>query len=132
MPVPKVLRTENSDLHTQGSLLLKIVDDISNKCYPARIIYPLSFGEPTLPHSCSSSSVNTSFPSNCHSAMCILRMLLLVYLKSFTVYSYKLQSTPTTPVHSNCTVSLTFLVGECITGAGGEGGPRGTFLLMLL
>ena len=25
----------------------------------------------------------------------------------------------------------TFLVGECITGAGGEGGPRGTFLLIL-
>lgn len=25
----------------------------------------------------------------------------------------------------------TFLLGECITGAGGEGGPRGIFLLIL-
>lgn len=26
---------------------------------------------------------------------------------------------------------LAFLVGECRTGAGGEGGPRGIFLLIL-
>lgn len=26
----------------------------------------------------------------------------------------------------------TFLLGECMTGAGGDGGPRGIFLLILL
>ena len=26
---------------------------------------------------------------------------------------------------------ITFRLGECITGAGGEGGPRGIFLLIL-
>lgn len=27
--------------------------------------------------------------------------------------------------------NVTFLLGECMTGAGGEGGPRGIFLLIL-
>lgn len=34
--------------------------------------------------------------------------------------------------HSFCSFTVTFLVGECITGAGGDGGPRGIFLLILL
>lgn len=35
-------------------------------------------------------------------------------------------------VKSRMLVFLTFLLGECITGAGGDGGPRGIFLLILL
>lgn len=31
----------------------------------------------------------------------------------------------------NISANCTFLLGECITGAGGEGGPRGIFLLIL-
>jgi hypothetical protein len=34
-------------------------------------------------------------------------------------------------LHIKELIQLTFLVGECITGAGGEGGPRGIFLLIL-
>lgn len=34
--------------------------------------------------------------------------------------------------HSFCSFTVTFLVGECITGAGGEGGPLGIFLLILM
>lgn len=33
--------------------------------------------------------------------------------------------------HSCCSFTVVFLVGECITGAGGDGGPRGIFLLVL-
>ena len=33
--------------------------------------------------------------------------------------------------HSCCSLTVTFLLGECMTGAGGEGGPRGIFLLVL-
>ena len=33
--------------------------------------------------------------------------------------------------HSFCSFTLTLRVGECITGAGGEGGPRGIFLFIL-
>lgn len=33
--------------------------------------------------------------------------------------------------HSFCSFTVTFLVGECITGAGGDGGPLGIFLLIL-
>lgn len=33
--------------------------------------------------------------------------------------------------HSFCSFTVTFLVGECMTGAGGDGGPRGIFLLIL-
>ena len=33
--------------------------------------------------------------------------------------------------HSCCSFTIVFLVGECITGAGGDGGPRGIFLLVL-
>jgi len=32
---------------------------------------------------------------------------------------------------SDCSLAVTFLVGECITGAGGEGGARGIFVLSL-
>lgn len=32
---------------------------------------------------------------------------------------------------SNISTNCTFLLGECMTGAGGEGGPRGIFLLIL-
>lgn len=34
-------------------------------------------------------------------------------------------------MHKEANIPLTFLVGECITGAGGEGGPLGIFLLIL-
>lgn len=33
--------------------------------------------------------------------------------------------------HSFCSLTVTLRVGECITGAGGEGGPLGIFLLIL-
>lgn len=33
--------------------------------------------------------------------------------------------------HSCCSFTLTFRLGECMTGAGGEGGPRGIFLFVL-
>lgn len=33
--------------------------------------------------------------------------------------------------HSFCSFTVTLRVGECITGAGGEGGPLGIFLLIL-
>lgn len=33
--------------------------------------------------------------------------------------------------HSFCSLTVTFLVGECSTGAGGDGGPLGIFLLIL-
>jgi len=33
--------------------------------------------------------------------------------------------------HSFCSFAVTFLVGECNTGAGGEGGPRGILVLIL-
>lgn len=32
---------------------------------------------------------------------------------------------------SNVSANCTFLLGECMTGAGGDGGPRGIFLLIL-
>ena len=32
---------------------------------------------------------------------------------------------------SCCSFTVTFLVGECITGAGGDGGPLGTLELIL-
>ena len=32
--------------------------------------------------------------------------------------------------HSSCSFWVSFLVGECMTGAGGDGGPRGIFLLV--
>ena len=32
---------------------------------------------------------------------------------------------------SCCSFTVTFLVGECMTGAGGDGGPLGTFELIL-
>ena len=34
-------------------------------------------------------------------------------------------------LHSSCSFCVSFLVGECITGAGGDGGPLGIFLLVL-
>ena len=33
--------------------------------------------------------------------------------------------------HSCCSLTVTLRVGECNTGAGGEGGPRGIFWLIL-
>ena len=32
---------------------------------------------------------------------------------------------------SCCSFTVTFRVGECMTGAGGDGGPLGTFELIL-
>lgn len=46
------------------------------------------------------------------------------------LFSFWRQSTERQEV-CRITGNGTFLLGECITGAGGEGGPRGIFLLIL-
>lgn len=56
--------------------------------------------------------------------------LWTIQATSFWLFNKTVLSTENLNV-LNISANCTFLLGECITGAGGEGGPRGIFLLIL-
>ena len=66
----------------------------------------------------------------------MIRYIFGAYLEQFSLSCPDVNTNKgvaeTTPFNMfKCVSALTFLLGECITGAGGEGGPRGIFLFVL-
>lgn len=65
---------------------------------------------------------------------CVLELFIIIQvcgkLTTKTI-KYKHENKDNLEEETSCK-SITFLLGECITGAGGDGGPRGIFLLILI